>query len=136
MNCSICLDDIEEIDKMILRCGHIYHKECINSWLKVSYNCPYCRAVVRNNFRMRYGWFSYTIYINIDNIEFSRNGKIKKRYLLRNIKSVEIVSMVGRKTDLKFIIYIDGKLQNIVIRLNNKKDLFQCFELISSLMTS
>ena len=83
---------------------------------------------------MRYGWLGYTIYINSDSIEFERNGKIKKTYLLRNIKSVEIVSKVRCKRDIKFIIYIDEKLQDIIIRLNNKTELFQCFEVIKSIM--
>lgn len=133
MNCSICLEDIDD-NKIELKCGHIYHKQCINSWLKVCYNCPYCRAIVRNSFKMRYGWLGYTIYINSDSIEFERNGKIKKKYLLRNIKSVEIVSTVRCKRDIKFIIYIDEKLQDIIIRLNNKTELFQCFEVIKSIM--
>lgn len=130
MNCSICLEDIEE-NKIILDCGHIYHKECITNWLKVSYNCPYCRAIVRNNFKIRHRWLGYMIYINSDNIEFERNGKIKKQYLLRYIKSVEIVN---RKNEIKLIIYIDGKLRDIFIRLN-KKELYQCFELLTSIMT-
>ena len=134
MNCSICLDDMDD-NKIELKCGHIYHKKCINSWLKVSYNCPYCRATVKNSFKMRYGFFGYKIYINRDNIEFKRNGKVKKLYLLINIKSVEIVNMVSRKREIKLIIYIDGKLRDIIIRLNNQKDLFQCYELITSIMT-
>lgn len=60
MECSICLDEIEEIEPgentylvenitkkyknaKSLVCGHIYHKKCINDWMKTNPSCPYCR---------------------------------------------------------------------------------------------
>jgi len=46
-NCSICLADFEtsEITR-ILRCKHVYHKECIDSWLTLNGTCPICRSEV------------------------------------------------------------------------------------------
>ena len=60
--CSICLDifyNIKHIriklccnyiDKKILpvmlNCGHIYHKKCIDPWLKKHNDCPYCREKI------------------------------------------------------------------------------------------
>ena len=40
--CSICY---EENDKqfVILRCKHVYHKECIDKWLQEHTTCPQCR---------------------------------------------------------------------------------------------
>lgn len=41
-NCSICLDEgMEEI--CILPCKHVFHKECIEDWLKRRPTCPTCR---------------------------------------------------------------------------------------------
>jgi hypothetical protein len=65
MECSICLDEIEEIEPAentylvenitkkyknakALVCGHIYHKKCINSWMKTNPSCPYCRKFFVN----------------------------------------------------------------------------------------
>ena len=43
MDCSICYSDIKEKDKIITNCNHIYHRECLDKWFKISYRCPLCR---------------------------------------------------------------------------------------------
>lgn len=67
MECSICLEEIEEIEQgetsylitdrvnnyvnaVSLSCGHVFHKECIAQWLKNTPNCPYCRKYFVNTF--------------------------------------------------------------------------------------
>ena len=44
--------------------------------------------------------------------------------------------MVSRKREIKFIINIDGKLRDIIIRLNNKKDLAEELILKTKLQNS
>jgi len=50
-NCTICLGDLKS-KKVILNCGHSYHIECINTWIKSQYNkdivseCPLCRQTI------------------------------------------------------------------------------------------
>lgn len=45
-NCSICMDKMEEGDKLF--CGHIFHEDCIREWLtKESVKCPVCQTDVR-----------------------------------------------------------------------------------------
>ena len=53
--CSVCLADINLFEKevSILNCGHFFHDNCLNDWLKQRMNCPECRAVVTSgNFAM------------------------------------------------------------------------------------
>ena len=53
INCSVCLGDINLFDKevSILNCGHFFHNNCLNDWLKQQMNCPECRAIVtKSNF--------------------------------------------------------------------------------------
>jgi hypothetical protein len=38
--CSICMDDIQDVNGINLACGHIFHKTCMSKWGK---NCPLCR---------------------------------------------------------------------------------------------
>ena len=48
LNCSVCLGDINLFDRevSILNCGHFFHDNCLNDWLKQQMNCPECRAIV------------------------------------------------------------------------------------------
>jgi len=43
MDCPICLDEIKEEDKKIIKCSHVYHEKCIEKWFKRSHKCPLCR---------------------------------------------------------------------------------------------
>lgn len=43
--CSICLENYnDDSDVCILKCKHMFHRDCIKSWLKVKRNCPYCKT--------------------------------------------------------------------------------------------
>ena len=43
--CCICWDKMCCEDAKPLSCGHEYHENCINEWLKTGETtCPYCRA--------------------------------------------------------------------------------------------
>ncbi|KAL3641923.1 hypothetical protein CASFOL_012738 [Castilleja foliolosa] len=42
IDCSICLDEISSGAEG-LTCGHVFHEDCINKWLKTSHSCPVCR---------------------------------------------------------------------------------------------
>lgn len=45
--CSICLDNINSFKEFFsLNCGHYFHIQCIQSWIKRKYNCPLCRSKV------------------------------------------------------------------------------------------
>ena len=40
--CSVCLQSMDLMDEAVLACGHVYHEECIRSWLQRSGKCPQC----------------------------------------------------------------------------------------------
>lgn len=87
MECSICLEEFEEIKKtestflldsekkyknmLELSCGHKFHKKCINNWLKTNAHCPYCRKYFKTAFRCYITKRNKTLgklaYINIEN---------------------------------------------------------------------
>lgn len=39
--CAICMEECE--DGKEIPCGHVFHDECISSWLGVQNSCPLCR---------------------------------------------------------------------------------------------
>ena len=43
-SCNICFDDYhEDNNARLLRCGHFFHKTCIDKWFKTNNTCPVCR---------------------------------------------------------------------------------------------
>ncbi|XP_072967268.1 RING-H2 finger protein ATL57-like [Typha angustifolia] len=45
-NCVVCLSEFEEKErvKVIPRCGHVFHPQCIDAWLLAKGSCPVCRC--------------------------------------------------------------------------------------------
>ena len=44
--CSICFDEFKENELLKqLKCGHIFHKECLSQWFLNQNNCPYCNQI-------------------------------------------------------------------------------------------
>ena len=46
--CTICIEEIKKnaVCKKIPKCGHEFHKKCIDKWLVESKTCPNCRLDV------------------------------------------------------------------------------------------
>ncbi|GAB4859691.1 hypothetical protein Ancab_011170 [Ancistrocladus abbreviatus] len=46
LECAICLSEFEEKErvKVIPSCGHVFHEECIDTWLSSHVTCPLCRT--------------------------------------------------------------------------------------------
>ena len=48
-DCLICMEQIKKGDTVVsLPCFHIFHGNCIYSWLKHNEDCPVCRSSVYN----------------------------------------------------------------------------------------
>jgi Ring finger domain len=46
-NCAVCLSNIEVGDQLRkLKCGHFFHKSCLDQWLKFKPSCPIDRKTV------------------------------------------------------------------------------------------
>ncbi|OIT39555.1 PREDICTED: E3 ubiquitin-protein ligase ATL31-like [Nicotiana attenuata] len=46
LECAVCLNEFEDDEKLRLipKCDHVFHPECIGAWLKSHVTCPVCRA--------------------------------------------------------------------------------------------
>ncbi|XP_061342216.1 NEP1-interacting protein 1-like [Gastrolobium bilobum] len=51
--CSICFQDFEdgELVRILPKCGHVFHLECIDKWLIQQGSCPMCRTYVPDHIR-------------------------------------------------------------------------------------
>jgi len=47
--CSICQDNIQEgeIIRRVSFCGHLFHRNCIDTWYQRNVHCPVCRHDIR-----------------------------------------------------------------------------------------
>lgn len=45
-DCPICYDAILRNDNRKLKCGHVFHKSCVDEWVSRKGTCPMCRAVI------------------------------------------------------------------------------------------
>ncbi|EFO18127.1 hypothetical protein LOAG_10369 [Loa loa] len=71
LNCPICLEADDGIVAFAaLKCGHVFHRDCISSWLTIGKDtkiCPVCRKSADN--------FLNLYFFSIPTICFSRNKK-------------------------------------------------------------
>lgn len=44
--CPICLENLQNIDLLVTRCGHQFHGTCMIQHLRLHDNCPYCRGTL------------------------------------------------------------------------------------------
>ncbi|KAI0498903.1 hypothetical protein KFK09_019801 [Dendrobium nobile] len=46
--CSVCLADYGEDDelRMLPQCGHLFHVQCVDPWLRLQPKCPLCRSSI------------------------------------------------------------------------------------------
>ncbi|KAF8728620.1 hypothetical protein HU200_017886 [Digitaria exilis] len=46
--CAVCISELRDGDtaRILPRCGHVFHAECVDRWFRTHVTCPLCRAVV------------------------------------------------------------------------------------------
>jgi hypothetical protein len=47
-DCAVCLGEFQEEEKVRLlpSCLHVFHADCVDTWLQDNANCPLCRAAI------------------------------------------------------------------------------------------
>ncbi|RLN40315.1 hypothetical protein C2845_PM01G14440 [Panicum miliaceum] len=48
VECAVCIRELRDGDtgRILPRCGHRFHAECVDRWFRSHVTCPLCRAVV------------------------------------------------------------------------------------------
>lgn len=106
--CSICLDDITDRTPIrTLKCGHVFHKGCIEQWFKKYITCPYCRNCELDidcfwlwlqpyNLSFFNRFFKYKLIINKNSICLQR----KKNIYIFSYKRIKRVRANNKKLQL------------------------------------
>lgn len=56
LECAVCLSEFEneEHGRVLPKCKHAFHVECIDAWFQFHSNCPLCRASVHFHIPVQY----------------------------------------------------------------------------------
>ena len=47
-NCGICRDDFQDGETVkVLKCQHLFHRECLGQWLISNKKCPICEKIIK-----------------------------------------------------------------------------------------
>lgn len=111
-NCSICLDNYSPDKKEImLDCNHKFHFDCLFMWTLKNNTCPYCRAVISNNYFCKFKFKSllcnvylikitYTsiIFYNTNHSNYYKEFNHLNNYLDIKSKYIYFINYVRIKT--------------------------------------
>ncbi|XP_043714835.1 E3 ubiquitin-protein ligase ATL6-like [Telopea speciosissima] len=74
LECAVCLNEFEDEDpiRLLPKCDHVFHPECIDAWLSKRTTCPVCRG----NLVPVPGETSETMVVPVQDIEGGSDGEI------------------------------------------------------------
>lgn len=91
VSCTICVEIIAADDVLATpgRCGHVFHKNCLNLWWQRTKVCPQCRAPIGKEFSR--------IYLNIVTQSTSRDDQMiaKGNEIKRLTKEIEALKIAA-----------------------------------------
>ena len=70
--CTICQESTTHATK--LKCGHVFHKQCLIEWTVKSADCPLCRKTIEKGDENTAFIVNNNINENIDNIDIDNNN--------------------------------------------------------------
>ncbi|ETV92915.1 hypothetical protein H310_12928 [Aphanomyces invadans] len=93
-DCVICMSSMQ--DAVTLPCGHHFHADCIDAWLRLRSTCPTCRHQIQNAFSGRYAFKGINTALVIDDLDPSISVDALQRLELggRVLKAVVRIAMV------------------------------------------
>ena len=126
--CAICLEEIKDKKLIVLKCNHIFHKKCINTWLKKNETCP-CRTYLKEYY---YGYVysskklklgtRFNLIINDDHFVikyyYNYTNILKKRIVLP-FKKIKFFSYSGRFFSYDYLDEDSNTIKKAILSMNN-----------------
>ncbi|KAK6944283.1 Zinc finger, RING-type [Dillenia turbinata] len=111
-DCAVCLCEFEGEDKLRLlpKCSHAFHMECIDTWLLSHSTCPLCRASLLPDFSPNNGCSPIVLVLE--------SGRESSREIVADRDSVHANSMARTSSHLGF--HGDEELESARIDVSSK----------------
>ena len=104
--CVICTDVFNTIDTIITKCNHKFHFACLNKWLLIKPQCPYCREDIHDLINPRTN--EKIVYLD-EQDESDENYEQGEQYII--IPNVSIIFPVYNSI---FLTYIFTTLTHVI----------------------
>ncbi|KAF0691909.1 Aste57867_16948 [Aphanomyces stellatus] len=93
-DCVICMSAMS--NAVTLPCGHHFHADCIDAWLRLRSTCPTCRHQIQNAFSGRYAFKGINTALVIDDLDPKITADALQRIELggRVLKAVVRIAMI------------------------------------------
>ncbi|OQS05233.1 hypothetical protein THRCLA_02600 [Thraustotheca clavata] len=92
--CVICMNGLHDAVK--LPCGHLFHMECIDAWLRMRSTCPTCRYRFQNEFSGRYAFRGINTALIVEDVETHISPNELQNFDLsgKTVKAIVHVSLI------------------------------------------
>ena len=134
MECSICLDNIEDLSDLIkLQCSHCFHSNCINQWLSRSNSCPYCRKIIKDTYQIYFSKYKVAFLLSkIQELQI-----VKKKLVIKNSDIIpinKIKSIYFKNYIIELKVLINNNIVSRFIKGSNKVESYNIFEHLRRIM--
>ncbi|KDO16463.1 hypothetical protein SPRG_18013 [Saprolegnia parasitica CBS 223.65] len=92
--CVICMGAMKDAVK--LPCGHLFHTNCIDAWLRMRSTCPTCRHRLQNEFSGRYAFRGINTALIVEDVDDTIAPSALQAFDLsgKTVKAIVHVSLV------------------------------------------
>ena len=104
--CCICLQDLNRAgNKTSIRCGHSFHRKCIQEWTKRKPSCPICRAEIPLYIPRRTQEANRNVHIRRNTIQPMEDQWNLNRFNgLMDQRGVNLIDLTGENLSLREIL--------------------------------
>lgn len=105
--CCICLQHLDNVGIKKIRCGHEFHRNCIQEWTKRRPSCPICRSYTPNSTPSRTQQYNRNLYLRRYTISPIENQWNNDRINLNGVidqRGVNIIDLAGENLSIREIL--------------------------------
>ena len=131
--CSICLDNLDNNQKKLKYCNHVFHEDCINEWTHTHNTCPVCREPIKKvmlcKIESHKKFCNGLILVKDDFFAFKTIGNIKQKRIISvkfNLINLKSVKYNSRLKILFLKVCLSDKLKIFKIKFNSRIEMHKC----------